>query len=168
MISLFSGDGKRKAGRYKIILCSLFLYGALCAAAFSACDTDPAGGPGTLAGYWKSGYGDGFEVTGATFTQYDDDAKHISFAGTIVNNPDLTASSGSITIIITNAGTWKKTPDHFFVIRWRNLSGRGVEEAAAGIWGVDPAPGKPTQPAAESAYTIDNGYFANFAAYQRQ
>jgi hypothetical protein len=148
-----------------------FSFGVACAIAlalFSACVLDESTEIGALTGYWKSSFGDGFEITGKTFTQYDDADKNISFAGEIVNNPDLQADSGSITLKITESGSWGKTVGCYLVVKWRGLSSIGVEQAAASKYPDDLAPGRPTQKEAEETYTEDNGYFGYFGAYQKQ
>jgi hypothetical protein len=77
----------------------------------------------TLEGYWKSPgtYGDGFEISNGKFYQYDNSSKTVSFAGNIVNKPDLKKSGGYILVRITDPGTWSYTPDFFTVI---GLQGR--------------------------------------------
>ncbi len=137
----------------------------------------------SLSGYWKSSYGDGFEISGNDFYQYDDAAKTIGFAGNIVNNPDLTASSGYITIKITNIGTWQKTLNYYYVIHWKNFNGPGVKQSSAvkdyndtNGDGIDDNPlnkGRPNQfgnndDAAEYLYTIENGYFDYYGDYLKQ
>jgi hypothetical protein len=149
----------------------LFSFGVACAIAlalFSACVPDEGTEIGVLTGYWKSSYGDGFEITGNTFIQYDDADKNISFAGEIVNNPDLQADSGSITLKITDSGTWSKTVECYIVVKWRGLSSSGVEQATASNYPSDLAPGKPIQEEAETLYTEENGYFGTFGVYQKQ
>lgn len=85
----------------------------------------------TLSGYYKSSYGDGFEVSGSTLTQYDDSSKTVSFAGTIENGPNLSSSSGLIIIKITSAGSWYKTVGTYYGIRWKNLTSSAVSESSA-------------------------------------
>ena len=123
--------------------------------------------PASLAGYWKSGYGDGFQISGTSYTQYDDAARSVSFAGTIVNAPDLTASAGELTVRITNAGTWTKTVGKFYVVRWKALTAGGVQQSAASGW-PNPTPEPATQADAESVFTVANGYFTMYGEYARQ
>ena len=122
----------------------------------------------SLVGYWKSEYGDGFEIKGDTFTQYDDADKTISFAGTIVKHADFSAKYGSITLKITDAGTWGKTSGYYLVVMWKDLSERGVQQSAASKYPDDLAPGKATQEEAESTYTEANDYFGLFGTYSKQ
>jgi hypothetical protein len=132
----------------------------------------------SLEGYWKSSIGDGFEISGETFTQYDNADKDVSFAGTIVNDPDLSAPTGSLTIKITDGGTWYKTEDCYYVIKWKSLSEKGVQQSSAALYigendpGNDFASGKPTQVEAESTYieTSDpsTNYFAFYGEYTKQ
>jgi hypothetical protein len=132
------------------------------------CDTGGDEDEGTsLVGYWKSEYEDGFEISGDTYTQYDDADKAISFAGTIVNHSDFSAKNGSITIKITKAGTWYKTVDHYLVVLWKDLSGNGVRQSCP-YKASDTDPDKATQAEAESIYIEANDYFGMFGAYSKQ
>jgi hypothetical protein len=119
-----------------------------------------------LTGYWKSSYGDGFEITGTIFTQYDDASKTVSFAGTIVNNPDLTNSSNYITIKITNGGTWGKTLGNYYVIHYKDFAATTVKESCAYKSGGQSD--NATQTGAETEFTIANGYFAYYGDYIKQ
>ena len=112
-----------------------------------------------LTGYWKSSYGDGFKVNGTTFSQYDDASMGVSFAGTIVNVRNINSTSGYLTILITNAGTWKIKDGPYYVIAWANLSASGIDESAAFKTGSPSNTGMPNRIAAENEYTIENGYF---------
>jgi hypothetical protein len=134
---------------------------------FTGCDI-PEGG--FLEGYWKSTYGDGFEITGTTYTQYDGADRSVSFAGTIVNFPNLYRSSGSIIIRITDSGSWGKTKGYYYAIRWRSLSKRGVEQSCAANLSVSPEKnnGLPTYAQAATEYTEANGYFSYYGAYAKQ
>jgi len=120
-----------------------------------------------LAGYWKSSYNDGFEINGATFAQYDDAAKGISFAGTVVNVRNINAASGYLTILVTNSGTWGKTVGSFYVIAWQIVSDSKMKESTAFKTGSTSNSGISTRIAAENEFTIDNGYFW-FADYLKQ
>jgi hypothetical protein len=141
---------------------------------FIGCDTESEGGGASLVGYWKSDYGDGFEISETTFNQYDDATKAISFAGTIVKHSDFSAKYGTLTIKITDAGSWYKTKDHYLVVMWKDLTESGVRQASAskyvgeGSAENDFALGKPTQAEAETLYTESNGYFGTFGAYSKQ
>ncbi len=146
-----------------ILTLTLVSAGILC----TACDTGILKTPGALEGYWKASYGDGFEISGTSFSQYDNGTKTKSFAGTIVGNPDMDAASGFLTIKITEAGTWMKTVDSYLVIGWKNLSGSGVAESTPYKAGANSS-GLATQALAESEYTEANGYFAMYADYLRQ
>ncbi len=151
-----------------IILSVSLLAGSLaltgCAAASSGNELS------SLNGYWKSGYGDGFEISGTSYAQYDDTEKHVSFAGTIVNAPDLTADSGFLTVKITNSGTWLKTANYYYVIQWKNLSLGKVSASAAnnGDYLDVKNNGMASQALAEAEYTISNGYFGYFGDYLKQ
>ena len=119
-----------------------------------------------FSGYWKSSYGDGFELSQTIFTAYDDTSKNISFAGNIVNYPDLTLSSGALIVKITNGGSWAKTPGKFYTVRWKGFSNTTVKESGAykggGLSEAD------TQAQAESEYTEGNGYFGFYGDYIKQ
>jgi len=149
---------------------------AVFALSFASCAED-SGGTGNLTGYWKSDYGDGFKVENGVFTAYDNETLTegaVSFAGTIVRNTVLNAETGSLTLQITSGGSWSKTPDYYYVVKWKNLTETSVQYAAAakyvseGSLENDFAPGKPTQTEAEGSYTSSAGYFAQFGSYTKQ
>ncbi len=144
----------------------------------SACQfevpTDEESEP-ALAGYFKSGFGDGFEISGSAadgyqFTQYDDAAKNVSFAGSIVSESNLEAESGYLTLRITDGGSWGKTVDYYYVIHWQNLSGAGVQAAGASLadWEDPINNGIADRVTAEVTYTVENGYFGYHGEYERQ
>ena len=144
--------------RLPLILLPLLLLGA--------CANPIVDESASLVGYFKSSYGDGFEVTSNTFTHYDDAAKVVGFAGTFVNAPDLTKTSGTIIIKITNPGQWKKTINTYYAIRWKNLTAKGVQESSASAYpSVTPEP--TTQADAETTFAADS-YFTIFSDYLRQ
>jgi|GEM_PF-1181107 len=125
----------------------------------------------SIVGYWQSSYGDGFEVfngTPPTFEQYDDASKTISFAGNIVNYTDLSSvsTSGYLTILITNSGTWGKTVGEYYVVHWQNLNNTSVAESCA--WKSGGQSTMPTQSQAEAEFTVANGYFAVHGDYIKQ
>ncbi|MDR2898326.1 MAG: hypothetical protein LBU99_05865 [Spirochaetaceae bacterium] len=124
----------------------------------------------SLKGYWKSDYGDGFEITDTTYTQYDSAAKDVSFAGTIVNKPNLYGNSGYIIIQITDSGSWEKKEGCYYVIRWKSLSERGVQQGSASSadWTADINKGLPTPTEAEAEYTEEKGYFGYYGTYAKQ
>jgi hypothetical protein len=124
-------------------------------AATETVNTDTA----KLTGYWKSSYGDGFAINGTSFTQYDNAAKDVSFAGTVVNVRNLSATSGYLTILVTDTGTWGKTVGYYYVMAWANLSATGIDEATAYKVGGAVNNGIQDRIAAENEYTIGNGYF---------
>lgn len=120
----------------------------------------------TLKGYWKSSYGDGFEITSSTFYQYDDASKSISFTGDIVNHTNFNSESGYITILITNSGTWGKTLGEYYRAHWKNFSKNNVKESCAYKSGGEST--MSTQAGAESEFTVANGYYALYGDYERQ
>ena len=117
-----------------------------------------------LSGYYKSSYGDGFSVSSSTFTQYDDNAKTVSFAGTIANNPDLGATAGTIIVQITDAGTWAKTVGHYYAIRWKGLTSSGAQESSASAYPTT-TPDPTTLSDAVTAFAPDSlyGYYGEYA-----
>jgi len=143
-----------------IFLLPLLLLGA-CASPTGTTTSAPS-----LSGYFKSTFGDGFEVSGTSFKQYDDAAKTLSFAGTIANNPDLKATAGTLIVRITTPGTWAKTVDTYYAIRWKNLTSAGASASSASAYpAVTPQP--TTLSEATTTFAAD-GYFTYFGEYGRQ
>lgn len=122
-----------------------------------------------LVGYWKSSFGDGFEIVDGNkivYYQYDDASKAKSFAGEIVNSSSLSSESGFITIKITETGSWGKTVNEYLVIRWKNFATNVCKQATP-----YKASGKSTcttQTEAESEFTEANGYYGLFGEYTKQ
>lgn len=136
--------------------------------ALTACE--PAESPKTdagLVGTWKSSYGDGFQIAGSTYTQYDNAEKAVSFVGIIQGDPDLTDESGALTLKITNAGTWGKTVDRYYVVRWKGLTEKGVKQSSASLY-PKATPEPTTQAEAETTFTEAAGAFASYGDYARQ
>ena len=125
----------------------------------------------SLVGYWKSSWGDGFEITNATpkiYSQYDDATKTVSFAGEILNNFSFNKSgdNGFLTIKITNAGSWTKTVNQYFIISWKNLAVNICKGSTPFKTG-----GKSTcatQSEAETEFTEANGYYGMYGEYTKQ
>ena len=146
---------------------------AACLVLLSGCDLATAPTDVALAGYWKSTFGDGFELSGNTedgflFTQYDNAARDISFAGTVVNNPDFDASTGYIILRITNGGTWTKTEGYYYAVHWKNLSGSLVAAASAYNGTSTYNNGMLTIAGALAEYTVANGYYGYHGEYEQQ
>ena len=139
---------------------------------FLGCDLAGSKSDDSLLGYWKSSYyGDGFELyyenDQLKYKQYDDATKTVSFAGIVVNNPDLTASKGYIIIQITDTGTWEKTVGNYYAVHWKDFTGDTVKQAAA--YKADGQNnGVPTPEEAATEYTVTNGYYQIYGDYQRQ
>lgn len=155
----------RSISRYFVIATLAFVV------LFSGCDL--ANSPdytGSLVGRWKASYGDGFEVSGTTYTQYDDADLNVSFAGTIMGSPDLTAETGYLYILITNPGSWGKTDGYYYAIHWENLSETGVSQGSASLVDfLDPKnSGMATLEEAIAEYTVDKGYFGYHGEYAKQ
>ena len=131
----------------------------------------------TLTGYWKSSYGDGFEIKNNQFFQYDDSSKTVSFAGNIVNNSDLTGTTGFITVYITIPGTWNNGVysntmvgdlNNYTVIRWINFNGSTIK-AASPYLDESHKSYASTQATAESTFTVANGYYGSYGSgYTKQ
>lgn len=147
--------------RFSLLLLSVGLL------ALTACE--PAESPKAdagLVGTWKSSYGDGFQISGSTYTQYDNADLAVSFEGTILGDRDLSAASGALTLQITKAGSWKKTVGRYHVVRWKGLTENGVKQSSAFISVTTPEP--TTQTEAETVYTEAAGAFAYYGDYARQ
>jgi len=149
---------------------------AAAAAAVLLCGCDLASSSGdavSLAGRWISAYGDGFEISGSDssgylYTQYDDSSRNVSFAGSIVNDPDLYDTSGYIIIKITDSGTWVKQTGYYLSIHWKSLSDVGVALSSAYKTGSQYNNGIATETEAALEYTVENGYFGYYGEYQKQ
>jgi hypothetical protein len=146
---------------------------AACLVLLSGCDLATAPTDGALTGYWKSTFGDGFELSentedGFLFTQYDNAARDISFAGTVVNNPDFNSPTGYIIIRITNGGTWTKTEGYYYAVHWKNLSGSLVAAASAYNGTSTYNNGMETLEDALAEYTVANGYYGYHGEYEKQ
>lgn len=127
----------------------------------------------SLIGYWKSGYGDGFEIKKTDLTsdpyifyQYNNSEKSVSFAGYLANTIDFDASSGYIIVRIINSGTWNKTLDGYYSIHWQNLIMNTVQESCAYKTGGFNT--MPTLANAEDEFTIQNGYYVLHGDYEKQ
>lgn len=121
-----------------------------------------------IEGYWISGYGDGFEIIDSDpfiFKQYDDASKNLSFEGEIVNALTDT-DSGYITILITDAGSWGKTVGEYYRIHYKELLGDAIKESSAYKAGGQST--CTTQSAADTEFTIANGYYGFYGDYVRQ
>jgi hypothetical protein len=124
--------------------------------------------PTDLIGTWASEYGEEFIINGTTFTsQFEGE---VSYAGTIVNHRDDGAGAGYITIRYTENATYPDAFGYFYVIHYKNLTSTTMSISAA--YGDDPefdfsAPtatgGKINRVAAETAYTVTDGYFAYYS-----
>ena len=154
----------RNISRYFVIAALAFVV------LFSSCDTGNSTNPANLNGKWISTFGDGFEVSGTTYTQYDNADLDISFAGTIKDKPDLTTENGYLYILITNGGSWRKTENAYYAIHWENLSETGVSQSSASLVDyTDPKNnGMATLEDAKEEYTVDNGYFGYHGEYEKQ
>ena len=146
---------------------------ASCLVLLSGCELATSSTDGALTGYWKSTFGDGFELSGNTlegfrYVQYNDADRSVSFAGTVVNNPDFDASTGYIILRITNGGTWTKTEGYYYAVHWKNLSGSLVAAASAHNGTSTYNKGMPTIAGALAEYTVANGYYGYYGEYEKQ
>jgi hypothetical protein len=90
----------------------------------------------SLQGVWKEqNCNMGFAVDGATFTEYMNvTTGTITFAGAIVNNPDLTAEHGLIIVRIENAGMsgmYGAAVGKYTVAHWKTFTGDTVGQTNA-------------------------------------
>jgi len=120
-----------------------------------------------FSGYWKSNFGDGFEISGSNYYQYDNSDKDLSFSGTIVNHSDYIGSSGFITVQITNAGSWGMTAGYYYVVRWKDYHVNAVRQSCAYKSGGYNT-GMNIRIDAENEYTEANGYYVFFGDYLKQ
>ena len=134
----------------------------------SGCTTEITAGD-TLIGYWKSSYGDGFELKSGTpvmYYHYNDASKSVSFAGEVVHSPSLKSADGYLTVRITDSGSWNKTVGEYLVISWKNFNGSEVSESTPYKAGGASTLGSVS--AARDEQTIDNGYFSFYSDCTRQ
>ena len=146
---------------------------AACLVFLSGCDLATSPSEASLAGYWISIYGDGFELSGNTddgfcYTQYDDPDRNVSFAGIVGNSPDFDAPTGYIIILVTNGGSWGKTAGTCVAVHWKDLSGSLVAAASAYKTGSPYNDGMPTIAGAMAEYTVENGYYGYYGEYEKQ
>jgi len=146
---------------------------AACLVLLSGCELATSSADGALTGYWKSTFGDGFELSGNTlegfrYVQYNDADRSVSFAGTVVNNPDYFATSGYLVILISDPGTFDITEGAYYAVHWKNLSGSLVAAAAAFLYEGDYNNGMETLEDALAEYTVENGYFGYYGEYEKQ
>lgn len=145
---------------------------AACLVLLSGCELATSSADGALTGYWKSTFGDGFELSGNTlegfrYVQYNDADRSVSFAGTVVNNPDYFATSGYLVILISDPGTFKITKGAYYVVHWKNLSGSLVAAASAYKTKGDYNNGMETLEDALAEYTVENGYYGYYGEYEK-
>ena len=108
---------------------------AACLVLLSGCELATSSADGALTGYWKSTFGDGFELSGNTlegfrYVQYNDADRSVSFAGTVVNNPDYFATSGYLVILISDPGTFKITKGAYYVVHWKTFPAPSLQQPA--------------------------------------
>ncbi len=146
---------------------------AACLVLLSGCDLATSSTEGALTGYWKSTFGDGFELSGDTlegfrYVQYNDADRNIAFAGSVVNNPDFNNSTGYIIILITGPVAWDITEGSYYAVHWKNLSGSVVASASAFKYGGAHNNGMETLAEALAEYTVENGYYGYYGEYEKQ
>lgn len=135
----------------------------------SSCAQEPDSS--TLEGYWLSDKSDGFEVSGKNFAQFfidTNNSKQITFTGTIVGEPDITAESGILIIKIVTTSTYGPTVGLYYGISWKNLKGNGVSESAAYKTGGSKNSGVATIDEAMAEYSVANDYYGFYSDCNRQ
>ncbi|HOF01827.1 MAG TPA: hypothetical protein PK385_10675 [Spirochaetota bacterium] len=162
---------------FKRRIFSFGVFAALLLSIVSCPNLPTSSAEASLSGYWISAFGDGFSISDSNvYTQYDNAAKDVSFAGDIVKKSDenLVDSEGYIVIEITNAGTWGKTVGKFHVIRWKELTDNKCKQACAAkfVGTNDPANDteavRETIELAETELTESDGYFGHYGDYERR
>jgi len=146
---------------------------AACLVLLSGCELVTSSADGALTGYWKSTFGDGFDLSGNTlegfrYVQYDDADRNVSFAGIVANRPNFDASTGYIIVLVTEPGSWGKTAGSYYAIHWKNLSGSLVAAASAYKVGGAHNNGMETLAEALAEYTVKNGYYGYYGEYEKQ
>lgn len=146
---------------------------AACLVLLSGCELATSSADGALTGYWKSTFGDGFDLSGNTlegfrYVQYDDADRNVSFAGIVANRPNFDASTGYIIVLVTEPGSWGKTAGSYYAIHWKNLSGSLVAAASAYNGTSTYNNGMPTIAGALAEYTVKNGYYGYYGEYEKQ
>jgi len=146
---------------------------AACLVLLSGCELATSSADGALTGYWKSTFGDGFDLSGNTlegfrYVQYDDADRNVSFAGIVANRPNFDASTGYIIVLVTEPGSWGKTAGSYYAIHWKNLSGSLVAAASAYKVGGAHNNGMETLAEALAEYTVKNGYYGYYGEYEKQ
>ncbi|MBN2547031.1 MAG: hypothetical protein JXB50_14615 [Spirochaetes bacterium] len=147
---------------YSMLLTALFVFISCPMVEEEQIDEKPV-----LSGYWKSNFGDGFEISGTNYYQYDNSDKDLSFSGIIVNHSDYKVSSGFITIQITNSGSWGMTLNYYYIVRWKNYHVNAASQSCAYKDGGNNS-GMSNQTDAETEYTEANGYYVYYGDYLKQ
>lgn len=125
-----------------------------------------------LEGTWESPIGlygyDGFSVNGNTFTyQYNGETK---FSGEIVKVRTLLSenASGYLTLKLkTVSSDYTLINGSYYVVYWKDLAGTSIDEASPYKAGGSNN-GMTTQAAAETEYTVSNGYFGYTGTYTKK
>ncbi len=123
-----------------------------------------------LNGYWKSNYGDGFDLSGDVFTYYGDNTKTLAYRGTIeLVYSNKTNENQYITFLVTekdDSGWYSMGVGKYYTILMKDITQTTCKEAGAYKSG-----GKNDEETAEKAskeFTIENGYFTFFGDYVKQ
>lgn len=121
-----------------------------------------------LTGYWKSSFGDGFEVKDGVFTSYADAAKTVTWKGEIIKElTDSKTEGGYVLKVFDSTEEWAPFNDKYIVIRWKDYSITTVKEAAP-YHATKEYNGLDTAEQAEKEYTVLNGYYGMYGDYQKQ
>ncbi|GHV77661.1 hypothetical protein AGMMS49942_24820 [Spirochaetia bacterium] len=165
-----SSVGKTRV-RVSLVLVLGLLVGAL---SLLGCG-DTGSDIGEFSGTWTSTAGDRIVIdkSAKTFVysfgatpSYD--AESMDYAGAIVGGANaLTNVTGYLTLRITNAGGYGPTVGNYIRIFWKELTLTTVQEAGPYKAGGQNN-GVSTGAAAETEYTVGNGYFDLTGAYTKQ
>ena len=148
--------------RFSFVLGALLLSASLL---LTGCQTDATEGTDTIEVFWKSSYGDGYEIKNNILTAYANDNRDVTYKGTIVNSPSYTATSGSLTLhIFDSTEVYAPYNNTYYVVQWQNFNGISIKISTPYKEGTD-YQGLTDKEAAESEYTIANGYYGYFAEY---
>ena len=117
-----------------------------------------------LAGVWTSDMGEKYTISSTKFTSaWGGD---VTYEGTIVNVREIDSTSGYITIKLTAAAYYPESVGNYYVIHFRDLTSSTMKIAGAGKMEGDNyvgGEGESTQAAAETRFTVQEGYFDGFS-----
>ncbi len=168
---------RRPAAAIALAVLTAFASFAFAGCALMGGEDDPAAAVPSVVGTWVSSFGDGFSLTkadaGYQFAYVSPSYPTSNYGGIVVNEPDLTATAGYLTIHVTESGeVYAPLEGTYYVLRWEELGARGIKQGGAGKYtNGTPAPGNAglaTREDAEAELTKENGYFDVLGPYERQ